>query len=57
MEHTLQEMLESGPIVINIGIDDFVDTLRQQGAMVVGIEWTPPAGGDQEMLDILDQLL
>jgi hypothetical protein len=33
------------------------NALEQQGIQVIYVEWTPPAGGDQEMIDLLDQLL
>lgn len=50
--------LIQGPIVaINVGVQDFGGALEQQGILVVYVEWTPPAGGDQEMIDLLDQLL
>ena len=48
----------NGPfIAINVGVRDFGQALEQQGVQVVYVEWSPPAGGDQEMLDLLDQLL
>jgi hypothetical protein len=31
--------------------------LEQQGVEVVQVDWTPPAGGDLEMVDLLDELL
>ncbi len=47
-----------GPlVVINVGVQDFGQALEQQGVQVVYVEWSPPAGGDQEMIDLLDRLL
>lgn len=43
--------------VINIGIREFLVSLQDQGVEVVQVDWTPPAGGDSEMLEILDRLL
>ena len=43
--------------VINIGLELFAAALRQQGTEVAQVDWRPPADGDQEMLDLLDQLL
>jgi FdrA protein len=57
MADKVKELLEQGPRIINIGVQDFADSLRVQGAEVVQVNWIPPAGGDQEMIDILDQLL
>ncbi len=30
---------------------------KRKNIQVVYVEWSPPAGGDQEMIDLLDQLL
>ncbi len=42
--------------VINIGIDTFADDLERQGVQVVKVDWRPPAGGDIEILKLLDKL-
>jgi hypothetical protein len=42
--------------VVNIGISTFADDLRSQGVEVVHLDWTPPAGGDIEMLKLLEKL-
>jgi FdrA protein len=57
MSDTLKELLEHGPNAINIGVQDFGDSLKAQGAEVVQVNWAPPAGGDAEMIALLDQLL
>lgn len=44
-------------IVINIGLENFANNLELQGVEVIRVHWTPPAGGDQGMIDILNQLL
>jgi len=51
------ELLNHGPAVINLGVKDFADSLEAQGVEVVHVDWTPPAGGDREMIDLLDRLL
>jgi len=57
MSDKLKELLDRGPNVINIGVQDFADSLKVQGAEVVQVNWVPPAGGDPEMIALLDQLL
>jgi FdrA protein len=57
MSDRLKELLDNGPNVINIGVQDFADSLTMQGAAVVQVNWVPPAGGDPEMIALLDQLL
>ena len=52
-----RRMLQDGPRVVNIGIQEFAETLRSQQVEVVQVTWSPPAGGDQEMLDLLERLL
>lgn len=42
--------------VVNIGISTFADDLRSQKVEVVHVDWKPPAGGDIELLKILEKL-
>jgi len=53
----IRELLERPPVVVNLGLRIFAESLEVQGVDVVHIDWTPPAGGDQEMIDLLDRLL
>ncbi|MFQ5912733.1 MAG: DUF1116 domain-containing protein [Nitrospinota bacterium] len=49
--------LLKGPLrVINLGLDAFADSLRVQGADVVSVDWTPPAGGNPQLAAMLDNL-
>jgi FdrA protein len=50
-------LLRDGPKAVNIGIQEFAQTLRSQQVEVVQVTWAPPAGGDQEMMDLLERLL
>jgi FdrA protein len=50
-------LFSDGLIAINVGVKDFGLAMEEQGVQVVYVEWTPPAGGDQEMIELLDQLL
>jgi FdrA protein len=55
---TLISKLLSGPVIaVNLGLKSFGASLEKQGVEVVQVDWTPPAGGDQEMIDLLDELL
>ena len=57
-ERHADRTLLAGPIVaINIGLDQFARSLEEQKAKVVQVDWVPPAGGDKDMLEILDSLL
>ena len=51
-------IIHSGPpIVINLGLGTFAKSLEEQQVDIVQVDWVPPAGGDKEMMDLLDQLL
>lgn len=57
MNSELFNLLEKPLVVINIGVRNFAESLSDQEVEVVHINWTPPAGGDAEMIDLLDGLL
>lgn len=44
-------------VVINIGLVNFASNLEAQGVEVIKVDWKPPAGGDHELINILDELL
>jgi len=55
---TLISKLLSGPVIaISLGLKSFGTSLEQQGVEVVQVDWVPPAGGDREMMDLLDELI
>ena len=57
MADPLIDFLSQGPVAVNLGVEDFAASLKSQGAEVVQVAWAPPAGGDRELADLLDQLL
>lgn len=57
MQSKIEELLNMPLVIINLGLRRFAEELEQQGVEVVQVDWSPPAGGDKEMLDLLDQLL
>ncbi len=42
--------------VVNVGLDGFATDLEAQGIAVTRVNWTPPAGGDVRLADILSKL-
>ena len=42
--------------VINIGIEMFADDLERQNVDVIHVNWQPPAGGDLDVLKLLEKL-
>jgi hypothetical protein len=43
--------------VVVLGIEQFAEGARAQGVPVVVVAWEPPAGGDERLTRILDELL
>lgn len=57
MSEVKNEIFTQPLVVINLGLDGFAKNLETQGVEVIRVDWKPPAGGNQEMIEILDQLL
>lgn len=57
MTDPTEDLLNKPLVVINLGLDKFGQELEVQKVDVVRVDWQPPAGGDQEMIALLDQLL
>jgi FdrA protein len=51
-----QDLLASGPRVVNVGLEMFAGTLAARGTPVVQVEWSPPAGGDARLAGLLEKL-
>ena len=52
-------VLESlrGPLsAINVGLEIFAESLKDQGAEVVWVDWRPPAGGNERLAAILAKM-
>jgi hypothetical protein len=57
MENDKTADLISKPLnVINIGLEGFATELKQQGVSVIHVDWSPPAGGDPKIADLLSKL-
>lgn len=57
MESKINELLHESIVVVNLGLKKFAESLGEQKVEFVQVDWVPPAGGDREMVDLLDQLL
>ncbi len=42
--------------VINVGLDGFFRDLKKRETPAVHVDWSPPAGGNRKMLDLLSKL-
>jgi len=53
----LRDLLEQGPIAINLGLQEFAKALQDQGRGVIHVDWTPRPEIEEELKGILDELL
>jgi len=52
----IADLLKSRLKVINIGLESFSKSLKDQGVEVQHVDWRPPAGGNPEIISALDKL-
>ncbi|MFF2876054.1 DUF1116 domain-containing protein [Gottfriedia sp. NPDC057991] len=52
----INELFNSKISAINVGIEFFKDDILKQNASATHLEWTPPGGGNPELIAALDQL-
>jgi hypothetical protein len=57
MEDKKDSLLQEKVKVVNIGLELFAESLKQQGVEIAHVAWQPPAQGDPELMGILDVLL
>jgi FdrA protein len=41
---------------INVGLESFTQSLVEQGASVVHVDWRPPAGGNERLMGLLARM-
>ena len=51
-----RDLLQSPLRVVNIGLERFFHDLERQGVEVVDVDWSPPAGGDPKLAELLAKL-
>ncbi|HLJ60399.1 MAG TPA: acyl-CoA synthetase FdrA [bacterium] len=54
--HPEDALLAGPPRVVNVGLEIFAKSLRAQGVAVLELDWRPPAGGDRDMIALLERL-
>ena len=55
-ENTAADLLSSELTVINVGLESFAADLEVRGVAVLHLDWSPPAGGDAKLADLLSRL-
>ena len=51
-----KDLLVTPLTVINIGLDEFACELELQDVPVVNVDWSPLAGGNPKLADLLSKL-
>jgi len=49
-------VLQAPFAAINVGLDSFAASLRAQGAPAIQVDWRPPAGGNEQLMAILERM-
>ena len=49
-------LLNSPLHVINVGLEEFAQNLKDRGVSVVHVDWSPPAGGNPKLAALLAKL-
>lgn len=55
-ENKAAELLASRLTVINVGLESFARDLEDRGVAVLHVDWSPPAGGNAKLADLLSRL-
>ena len=50
------EALTRPMTAINVGLETFTESLNDQGAGVIQVDWRPPAGGNEKLMGILERM-
>ncbi len=56
MSNAVEDLLKSPLHVVNVGLEAFSRDLEARGVDVVQVDWSPPAGGDSRLADLLAKL-
>ncbi len=50
------DALQQPVAAINVGLESFTQSLLEQGAEAVQVDWRPPAGGNERLMGILERM-
>jgi FdrA protein len=50
------EAMKKPLAAINVGLESFSANLKDQGAPHIQVDWKPPAGGNEKLMDILQKM-
>jgi hypothetical protein len=53
----IDKLLQKELVIVNIGLKSFAESCELQGIQTYHVKWTPPGGGDPELIELLNKLL
>jgi hypothetical protein len=56
LEGTPPSLLARAPRLINVGLERFAEDLKAQGVVVEQLDWSPPAGSNPRLAELLSKL-
>jgi hypothetical protein len=56
MIESIAALLESGPRVANVGVNDFAESLVAQDVPVVQVDWAPTPRLEDDLSQLLEEL-
>ncbi len=52
----IADLLRDGPIAVNVGIREFAESVADQDAPVVHVDWSPPPELEPDVAALLEEL-
>lgn len=52
----IADLLREGPVVANVGIEEFAESVAAQDAQVVHVAWSPPPELEPDIEALLEKL-
>ncbi|MFZ5351237.1 MAG: fdrA domain protein [Bacillota bacterium] len=52
----VNELFKQELKIVNMGLKSFAEDLKKQKVAVLHVDWRPPAGGNQRMIELLGRL-
>ena len=52
----IADLLREGPVVANVGVREFAESLAAQDTPVVQVDWSPPPELEEDLAVLLEEL-
>lgn len=51
-----QQLFSERLNIINVGLERFSNSVKEQEVPAIQVDWRPPAGGNRRLMEILEKL-